>query len=52
MKPYVIVKKKQLKLAQELILYKSKGYTKETVKKMIEMSKIMSNYNSYPNLSV
>lgn len=50
--PYLIVKKKQLKLAKKFLLLKKCGYSKYSLSKMIDMSNQMSNYNSYPKFSV
>ena len=50
--PFVIVKKKQLKLAKEFILLKKVGYTKESLMEMKDLELKMSKLNSYPQMSV
>ncbi len=50
--PFIIVKKKQLRLAKQFIILKKVGYTKNSLGLMLKMEQKMSKLNSYPNLSV
>ena len=50
--PFVIVKKKQLKLAKEFILFKKVGYTKNSLREMENLEFKMSRLNSYPKMAV
>ncbi len=49
-KPFVIVKSKQLKLAKEFISFKKFGYTKNSLEKMRNLELKMSEFNSYPKI--
>ena len=46
--PFVIVKKKQLKLAKKFIRFKKVGYTKNSLEEMRNLEFKMSGFNSYP----
>ena len=46
--PFVIVKKKQLKLAKKFIRFKKVGYTKNSLEEMRNLESKMSGFNSYP----
>ena len=48
--PFVLVKKKQLRLAKDLILLKKVGYTKKSLELMKDLEAKMSKLNSYPKL--
>ncbi len=48
--PFVLVKKKQLRLAKEFILLKKVGYTKNSLELMKNLEVKMSKLNSYPKI--
>jgi hypothetical protein len=47
---FVIVKKKQLRLAKDFILLKKVGYTKNSLELMKNLEVKMSGFNSYPKI--
>lgn len=51
LKPFVIVKKKQLRLALEFLLLKEFGYSIKSLRKMKNLEVKMSKFNSYPKMS-
>ena len=48
--PFILVKKKQLRLAKDFILLKKVGYTKSSLEQMKNLEVKMSKLNSYPKL--
>ena len=49
---FVVVKKKQLRLAKQFILFKKVGYSNDSLKQMKKLEVRMSVLNSYPKVFV
>jgi hypothetical protein len=47
-KPYVVVKSLHLQLAQELLIVKKEGYSKDSLEKMLNLSRKIGSLNNYP----